>query len=194
MKARAQPFPSDCQAYRPWPVLVYQCSSFWSLKQWRLLKNNKISLLHTHYKEAWKIPSSSHSLSPVTTYLFSYTWKSYTLYICNLKWPLITQHWCHHSHFAGFPKGVSQFPIYLFSMTTPLLYSHKAMWDKEEILSIHSPLRMEMEVSVDIQITCLTLSHHPEKSPPCDFYSLVQSILKGRDFALILMIIELYLF
>jgi len=42
-------------------------------------------------------------------------------------------------------------------MTTPLLYSHKAMWDKEEILSTHSPLRTEMEGRLDIQSTYLVL-------------------------------------
>lgn len=95
MKAAAQPFPSDCQPYQPWPVVVYQSSSFWSLMQWRLLKNNPIFLVHTRCKEAQKLPSSSHSLSPVTTHLFSYTWKSYTHSMGHLKLPLISQCWCH---------------------------------------------------------------------------------------------------
>lgn len=95
MKAGAQPFPSDYQPYQPWPVLVYQCSSFWSLMQWRLLRKNTIFLVHTCCKEAQKIPSSPHLLSPATTHIFSYTWKSYTHYMGSLKWPLISLCWCH---------------------------------------------------------------------------------------------------
>lgn len=43
-----------------------------------------------------------------------------------------------HCHFAAFPEGVSQFPIYLFSTTTPLCFSHKEKGDKKEILSTNS--------------------------------------------------------
>lgn len=77
---------------------------------------------------------------------------------------------------------------------TPLLDSHKTRWDKDEILSIHSLLRTDIDGSADIESTYLALFHHWDKSPPQDFCSLVQSILKERDFALILLIIELHLF
>lgn len=113
MKAGEQPFPSDCQPYQPWAVLVYQCSSFWSP-----IKNNPIFLVHTHCKEAQKIPSSSPSLSPVTTDLFSYIWKCYTHHMGSLKRPLISLCWCH-THFAAFPKGVSQFLTYWLIMLQP---------------------------------------------------------------------------
>lgn len=36
-----------------------------------------------------------------------------------------------HSYFAAFLRGVSQFPMYLFSITTPLCYSHKAKWERD---------------------------------------------------------------
>lgn len=110
MKAAAQP-------YQAWRVPVYQSSSFWSLMQWRRLKNNPIFLVHTRCKEAQKLPSSSHSLTPVTTDLCSYTWKSYTFH-GQFK---ITPHLSvlvPHSHFAVILKGISQFPTYLFSTAT----------------------------------------------------------------------------